>query len=77
MTDRVDTCASCRFFKGSVRATTPGDLALYGECRRHAPVVMDRGYNHPVHGMQHETTTAFPELLSTEWCGDFEAKRAA
>lgn len=72
MTDRMDTCATCRFFHWS---TATSVTTSYGECRRRAPVIMDRGYDHAHQGRVHESTTEWPMVTGEHWCGEYEAKR--
>lgn len=69
--ERMDTCGGCRHFKRYV--APPGNT--FGECRHHSPVVIDASYRHPEAGFQYESRTAWPEVNSDDWCGDFEAKR--
>ncbi len=64
MTDRMDTCASCRFYH-----------TTNGECRRRAAVVMDRSYTHLHHGLVTMTKAEWPQVLPTDWCGEYEVKR--
>jgi hypothetical protein len=67
MAERMDTCGFCRFYKSL------GEAA--GLCRRHAPAVMDRAWDHPEYGLQSETATHWPDTRASDWCGDFEAGR--
>lgn len=67
MTDRMDTCASCRFFKAGPN-----------ECRRRAPIHADRSYvnqNNPEGGRIPEYVAEWPAVYSSDWCGDYEMKR--
>jgi len=57
------TCASCRHWAKSTGSSS------YGECRRHAPVVLNRAP--PILQKIHE----FPVTYDSEWCGDYEEKR--
>lgn len=56
-------CRDCRFRKTGTH-----------ECRRHAPMVFDRSWTSPAHGLVSETVTAWPEIAETDWCGDFDAE---
>lgn len=44
----ADQCAVCRYFS-------------YGECRRHAPIIVDAIHN-------------WPHVNLDDWCGDFERR---
>jgi hypothetical protein len=65
MADRMDTCASCRFWRRFPDMVGGGE----GECRRRAPVALDenRAVGH--------TAPAWPHTDSSDWCGDYEPRR--
>ena len=76
MTERKDTCETCKFWTNKTSEIT--DLKLsgpFGECRKYAPrgpisfgftqEVIVRGYN------------AFPMLPGDDWCGEHKPKDGA
>ncbi len=65
--DRMDTCASCRFFVSATK-----------ECRRRSPAHADRSnvnQNHPEGGRIAEYVTEWPSVGAGDWCGDYEPRR--
>lgn len=62
-----DSCATCRAWK-QLDPAKP----VIGECRRHAPVVIDRSWTSPTYGLQAETATVWPQTLPTDWCFDYQ-----
>lgn len=66
MADRMDTCASCRFFRRGV------EFYDGGECRRRSPgakVASQPEIFPPVH------QPLWPPVLAGDWCGDYECRR--
>lgn len=70
MPDRMDTCASCRFYNAYPDMVEPN-----GQCRRRAPAVIDASWDSPAHGRQIETRAEFPQVMGKDWCGEYEARR--
>lgn len=73
MSERMDTCASCRFWKYQ-----EGIGDGYGACRRHAPKLIDLSVTRPHQvelGRQPAYESAWPMMAGEQWCGDYEAKR--
>jgi len=59
-------CGTCKFFAVMAKAENGG------HCRRRAPVVMDRAWEHPTYGRQIETSSEWPWIPQSDWCGEFE-----
>ena len=68
MTDRMDTCASCRFFKRFPDMVGADE----GECRHRSPEVHARLLSldqAPVYG------ATWPPVQAVDWCGEYQPKR--
>ena len=70
MTERMDTCASCRFYNAFPDMVTPN-----GQCRHKSPAIFDKSWDSPVHGHVVETATEWPLVMGTDWCGEYEPRR--
>ena len=71
--DRGASCAGCvhRGAHEPILARVDGELVPVGlilDCRRHAPVAYQSRHN--------VALTAWPKVRDTDWCGDFELRRA-
>lgn len=67
------TCATCRFFKREIgKRVLIGDrfesVDHYGDCRRHAPTLINTSKSSPY--------THWPEVYAGAFCGDYEAQPA-
>lgn len=74
----IECCAKCRFWNedepptwdGAVSESTGVPIAVYtGECRRHAPVVVQ--FETEV-GLDYPNYRVHPSTRYDHWCGDFE-----
>jgi len=60
---RKDNCETCRMW----RVVREGD---YGQCRRHAPTPEVEAYIDD----EPKQWSRWPITVSSEWCGEFEAR---
>ena len=62
------SCAACRFWQPNV--TEGPQPPLWGECRRHPPVVLviPADFNRELRGY----ATEFPHTQRDDWCGEIE-----
>lgn len=65
MTERTESCESCRF-RGVKYKDTVGGMAFYF-CQRNPPYIPCRKSESPIAG--------FPVVLGADWCGEYKEKR--
>lgn len=65
MTDRIDACATCRFFQSSKTGL--------GQCRRSAPST-NTADSHLQPDRSVLYRAAWPSVDASEWCGEYEAR---
>jgi hypothetical protein len=65
---RYMNCASCIFWDGR----SPRAGRHHGECKRHAPVFLDRTAHQKFTG-DPDFPAIFPMTAGSDWCGDFAA----
>lgn len=73
MTERMDTCASCRFF---APYSAPKEVT-HGDCRRRAPSLADHSWtnpNCPELGRNAQYVREWPTTRAEDWCGEYELK---
>jgi len=63
--DRSNSCKHCKYFDRE------GNNVL-GECKRHAPVYVNRVYFSGQYVEAREEDSIFPAVCVDWWCGDFE-----
>ena len=74
MTERINTCMSCSYF-GYLPGEEggKGSLGGMGECRRSAPKASSPPVGHSSDDCS--TSVVWPQLLDSEWCGEYERKQ--
>lgn len=62
MTDRMDTCSTCRFYQAFPDMVGQGE----GQCRKGAPYAVI---------IEKQARTMWPAVLVSDWCGEYQPRR--